>query len=293
VKGCTTLHSHDACSVPYGTANESYNTRLAEHRRAREEGRLHLHPRFPSKFLSTRRDLIVYVPPRYAESNLRHPVLYLQDGQNLFDPATAFCGQDWGADVTADEMIGRGEIQAPIIVGIYNTGTRRMSEYAPTRDRRHRKGGKADRYAEMLAREVKPFIDHEYRTLKAAKYTAVGGSSLGGLVTVVAGLQYPRVFGGLAVISPSVWWDQRSILKSVYAYKEAVRPRLWLDVGTAEGGAPQHIVEDARALRDALVSQGWREGENLSYNEIAGADHSERAWGARFGAVLAYLFPPR
>jgi len=254
---------------------------------------LHLHPRFASKFLSTRRDLIVYVPPGYHESTTRHPVLYLQDGQNLFDPATSFAGDDWRADVTADDMIQRREIEPCIIVGIYNTGSKRISEYAPTRDRRHRKGGKADRYAEMLARELKPFIDHEYRTLKPARYTAVGGSSLGGLVTLVAGLQYPRVFGELAVISPSVWWDHRSILRWVDDYSEIVRPRVWLDVGTAEGNGPQHIVDDARALREALVNKGWREGDDLSYHEIPGAGHSERAWAERFGAVLAYLFPRR
>jgi predicted alpha/beta superfamily hydrolase len=266
---------------------------LADYRRARDEGRLRLHPKFPSKFLSTRRDIIVYVPPDYAESGARYPVLYMQDGQNLFDPATAFCGQEWGADITADEMIARGEIEPLIIVGIYNTGTRRMSEYAPTRDKRHRKGGKANRYAEMLARELKPFIDHEYRTLKAAKHTAVGGSSLGALVTLVAGLQYPRVFGELAVISPSVWWDQRSILGFVHKYSDAARPRIWVDVGTEEGGWPQQVVEDTRALRQALLEKGWQEGANLSYHEFQGADHSERSWGARLGAILAYLFPKR
>ena len=167
-----------------------------------------------------------------------------------------------------------------------------MSEYAPTRDTRHRKGGKADRYAEMLAREIKPFIDHDYRTLKPAKFTAVGGSSLGALVSLVAVLTYPRVFGQAAVISPSVWWDQRSILRWVHEYSASVRPRMWVDVGTAEGGAPHQNVEDTRALRRALLAKGWRDGDDLSYHEIQDADHSERAWAARFGAILAYLFPP-
>ena len=220
-------------------------------------------------------------------------MLYLQDGQNLFDPATAFGGLDWQADVTADAMIERGEIEPPIIVGIYNTGVRRMSEYTPTRDPKHRKGGKADRYAEMLAQEVKPFIDREYRTLKASRYTAVGGSSLGGLVSLVAGLQYPRVFGLMAILSPSVWWDNRSILRWVRQYSSSVRPRMWLDVGTAEGNAPLEIVRDARILRDSLIERGWREGEDLSYHEIEGAVHSEQAWAARFGSVLAYLIPAR
>ena len=264
---------------------------MADYRKARDEGRLRLYPKFRSKFLSTPRDLIVYVPPFYAETLTRHPSLYLQDGQNLFDPATAYFGQEWGVDRTADQLIYRGQIEPPIIVGIYNTGSRRMSEYAPTRDKRHRKGGKADRYAEMLAREVKPFIDSKYRTRKAAKYTAVGGSSLGALVSLVAALQYPRVFGQLAAISPSVWWDQRSILRWVNDYSQAVRPRVWLDVGTLEGDNPHQIVDDTRALRHSLLEKGWREGENLSYHEVQGADHSERAWAARFGSVLSYLFP--
>jgi predicted alpha/beta superfamily hydrolase len=266
---------------------------LTDHRRARDEGRLHLHPRFASKYLSTRRDLIVYLPPGYLESHSRYPVLYMQDGQNLFDPATAFAGQDWRLDITADEMVTRHEIQPPIIVGIYNTGVKRISEYAPTRDKRHRKGGKADRYAEMLAREIKPFIDHEYRTLKPAKHTALGGSSLGALVTLVAGLQYPRVFGSLAVISPSVWWDNRAILRWVEDYSATSRPRLWVDTGTNEGSGAHYVVEDARALRRALLEKGWTEGHDLAYHEIQGADHSERAWSARAGAILAYLFPPR
>lgn len=233
----------------------------------------------------------MYVPPGYAQSDARYPVLYLQDGQNIFDPATAFGGQDWRADITADTMVELGEIEPPIIVGVYHTGVRRISEYTPTRDNRRRKGGKADRYAEMLAREIKPFIDHEYRTLKSAGKTAVGGSSLGGLVSLVAGLEYPRVFGQLAVISPSVWWDNRSILQSVHRFSGRNRPRIWLDVGTCEGENPEHCVADARALRQALIEKGWKEGENLAYHEIHEATHSEAAWAARLGGLLAHLFP--
>ena len=222
---------------------------------------------------------------------MRHPVLYLQDGQNIFDPATAFLGQDWRADVTADGLVESGEIEPPIIVGIYNTGVRRISEYTPTRDKTLRKGGKADRYAEMLAREIKPFIDHEYRTKKAAAHTALGGSSLGGLVSLVAALAYPRVFGKAAIFSPSVWWDERAIVRIVERYGSKLHPRLWLDVGTCEGSAPEECVADARALRQALIAQGWREGETLAYHEIEGGIHSEAAWAARFGALLKYLFP--
>ncbi|MBS1877517.1 MAG: alpha/beta hydrolase [Acidobacteria bacterium] len=259
--------------------------------RAKDEGRLRLHRRFPSRYLSTPRDIAVYLPPGYDPHGRRYPVFYLQDGQNLFDPATAFLGQDWQADITADALIRLGEIEPVILVGVYNTGVRRVSEYTPTRDPQIRKGGKADRYAELLARELKPFIDREYRTLKAASHTGVGGSSLGGLVSLMAALCYPKVFGRVAVISPSVWWDRRAILHKVEAFGGDIRPRIWLDAGTAEGSSPESVVADVKLLRETLTARGWRDGHNLRYWEDEGAGHNELAWGYRFGLVLRYLFP--
>jgi len=227
------------------------------------------------------------VPPGYDESEARYPVLYLQDGQNLFDRATAFGGNEWRADATADEEMRRGAVEPLILVGLYNTGVRRISEYTPTRDKRTRKGGKAERYAQMLAREVKPFIDHQYRTRKAAADTGVGGSSLGALVSLVAGLKYPRVFGKLALLSPSVWWDEHSILSLIEAWKPVRRPRIWLDTGTEEGNHPAKVVADARRMRDALAAKGC----DLRYEEAQGRAHNEQAWADRFGRVLEYLFP--
>ena len=257
--------------------------------RAKDVGRLRLHSRFPTSYLSTPRDIIVYLPPGY-NAVAKYPVFYLQDGQNLFDPATAFQGHDWRADIVADELIVSGAIDPILMVGVYNTGVRRISEYTPTRDAGTRKGGKGDRYAQMLARELKPFIEREYGASRGAADTAVGGSSLGALVSLEAGLLYPRVFGKLAVISPSVWWDQRSILEIVRGFKSEVLPRIWLDTGTEEGNSAQQVVADARLLRDALVARGWREGADLSYTEFLGASHSEWAWGSRFGEVLQYFF---
>jgi predicted alpha/beta superfamily hydrolase len=259
--------------------------------RAKHQRRIRLHPRFPSRYLSTPRDIVVYLPPGYDTGGDPCPVLYLQDGQNLFDPHTAFGGQDWRADVTADELILRGAIEPLIVVGVYNAGVRRISEYTPTKDPRRRKGGKGDRYAKMMAHELKPFIDREYRTRRSAAQSGVGGSSLGGLVSLETGLLYPRVFGRLAILSPSVWWDNRSILEMVRAYKFEVRPRIWLDTGTEEGDAPEQSIADLKLLRDALVEKGWREGVDMRCSEVPGAPHHERAWGARFGEVLQYLFP--
>jgi predicted alpha/beta superfamily hydrolase len=233
--------------------------------------------------------MLVYLPPGYHATEARYPVLYLQDGQNLFDAATAFGGNEWRADITADALVRGGQIEPLIMVGLYNTGVRRISEYTPTRDRRLRKGGKAERYALMLAREVKPFIDHNYRTRKSACDTGVGGSSLGALVSLVAGLRYPRVFGKLALMSPSVWWDEHAILPLIEAWTPARAARIWIDTGTEEGGSPEKVVADARLMRDALA----KKGADLRYVEAQGHQHNEAAWSARLGAMLEYLFPAK
>jgi predicted alpha/beta superfamily hydrolase len=259
--------------------------------RAKDQQRIRLHPRFASRYLSTPRDIVVYLPPGYDAGGAPCSVLYLQDGQNLFDPRTAFGGQDWRVDVTADDLILRGAIEPLIVVGIYNAGVRRISEYTPTKDARRRKGGKGDRYARMITQELKPFIDREYRTRTSAAHTGVGGSSLGGLVSLETGLLYPRIFGRLAILSPSVWWDNRSILEMVRAYKSETRARIWLDSGTDEGDAPDAGLADLRMLCRALTEKGWREGVDLCCTVVPGAAHNEGAWAARFGDVLQYLFP--
>ncbi|MDQ3068192.1 MAG: alpha/beta hydrolase-fold protein [Acidobacteriota bacterium] len=253
---------------------------------------LRKHERFASRFLAETRDLIVYLPPGYADTPAqRYPVLYLHDGQNLFDGATAFvAGQDWHVNATADAMIREGEIEPLIIVGIYNTGEHRIDDYTPTRDRKHRKGGDADLYGQMLTQEVKPFIDAEYRTLAAPGDTGLGGSSLGGLVTLYLGMRHPDVFGRLAVMSPSVWWDGRVILRVVRMTEPKPRLKIWLDIGMDEG---KKTLLDARALRNELVRAGWVDGEDLAYSEVADAGHNEAAWASRVGLFLQYLFPRR
>jgi enterochelin esterase-like enzyme len=248
------------------------------------------HENFHSRFLPDERTIIVYVPPDYDdEPERRYPVLYLQDGQNLFDPTTAFGGTDWCADETADDLVEAGEIEPLIMVGIYNTGEHRIEEYTPTRNSKLG-GGKAQLYGHMLVEELLPFIKKRYRTLTGPENTGLGGSSLGGLVSLYLGMQFPQIFGKLAVLSPSVWWDDRAILRMIAAADPRPPLKIWLDMGTSEGGMS---LQDAEALRDALAAKGWREGEDLQYSEIAGAIHNEAAWSERVGPFLKYLFPAR
>jgi predicted alpha/beta superfamily hydrolase len=238
--------------------------------------------------------VLVHLPPGYAgEPQRRYPVIYLQDGQNLFNPETAFVrGQDWRAHETADRLTGLGAVEPVILVAVHNTGSERLYEYTPWENRAGQGGGAA-RYLRLLAEELKPMIDREYRTRSGAGDTAIGGSSLGGLLSLYAGLSRPDVFGQAAAMSPSVWWSGRRILRHIRRMPAKPPLRLWLDTGTAEGDSPRRVLEDTRALRDALLEKGWRAGVDLEYLEAEGAGHDERAWGARFGQVLRFLFPPR
>jgi predicted alpha/beta superfamily hydrolase len=253
-------------------------------------GDFHTHAKFHSQFLPDDRDVLVYLPPGYeGEARRRYPVLYLHDGQNLFDGATSFIpGQDWRVGETAQSLIESNVIEPVIIVGVYNTGRKRVEEYTPSRDPKFKVGGKAGLYGRLLVEELKPFIDSHYRTKSDAENTGLGGSSLGGLVTMYLGLQYPHVFGKLAVVSPSVWWDGRRILCDVAAFRAVRHARIWLDMGTDEGA---NATADARSLRDALVSKGWRLGSDLRYFEAEGAKHTEAAWARRVDPILRFLFP--
>jgi predicted alpha/beta superfamily hydrolase len=235
----------------------------------------------------------VYLPPGYnSEPGQRYPVLYLHDGQNLFDAATAFAGNEWGLDELAEKLIQEGEIQPLIIIGIYNAGEKRMAEYTHVRDRRGR-GGRARTYAKMIVEDLKPFIDSEYRTLPDCANTGLGGSSLGGLVTLYLGLHYPRLFGKLIVMSPSVWWANRAILKEIRKLAQKSEQKIWLDVGTCEGQDAATCVQHAKDLRDALIARGWQLERDLRYLEDEGAGHDEKAWGHRMRDALTFLFPAK
>jgi len=258
-------------------------------------GNIQRHPQFESGILRNRRDVLVYLPRGYGRSaRRRYPVLYLHDGQNVFDAATSFAGVEWGVDEAAQRLIRQRLIEPLIIVAIANIGKERIHEYAPTRGvieatamRKKRSRGLLHRYGRFLIEELKPFIDRHYRTRPQAELTGLGGSSLGALATLTLGLWYPQVFNRLAVLSPSIWWDDCAIYRIVDEMEEKPPLKIWLDTGTNEPGW-----ERGRELRDRLVDKGWRLDDDLEYVEVPGGDHSEAAWGFRFEAVLRYLYPP-
>jgi predicted alpha/beta superfamily hydrolase len=247
---------------------------------AAHSGTLRSHPAFASRFLGPR-DVIVYLPPGYEkEPKRRYPVLYLHDGQNLFDAEHA--GMEWQVDETAERLIRAGAIEPLIVVGIANTDAR-WDEYTPTRV--DSDGGKADLYGRLIVEELKPFVDRTYRTRPVAAATGIGGASLGGLVSLYLGLKYPDVFGTVFAVSPHVWWDHGVILKTVAALPKKSAQRIWVDVGTGEG---EEYLDGVRRLRGALIAKGWKIGKELAYVEDEGAQHDELAWAARVEPMLRW-----
>lgn len=241
------------------------------------------------------RPVQVWLPPGYAEGASRHPVLYLHDGQNVFDDAAA--GAEWMVDETADRLVRAGTIEAPIVVAVDSTRDR-ILDYTPTRMRMPAErtgtgraelvGGGASAYGRFLAEELKPLVDARWRTRTDAAGTAVGGASLGGLVSLALVLERPEVFGAALVVSPSLWWDDGWALRTVQALPvPAPRlPRLWIDMGDREGPG---AMDAARALYEALRTHHPRAAD-LRFVADAEGSHDELSWASRVEGMLRFLY---
>lgn len=246
---------------------------------------------FESKVLGNARDVWVYLPPDYdREPTRRYPVLYMHDGQNVFDGMTSYLPNlEWRVDEAAEALIKTKLIEPIIVVGVSNAGMARADEYLPTRARagQNEAGGKADLYGKMLTDELMPLIDKTYRTKRGPANTAICGSSFGGIVTLHLGLSRPDVFGKWGVVSPSLWWDDRVMIKRVVGLTKKPNARVWLDMGTNEGPG---AVAQARELRDAMVKKGWVLGKDLVYYEDGFAVHNEGAWAGRMDTILRFFY---
>jgi predicted alpha/beta superfamily hydrolase len=265
-------------------------------------GDVRRHEHFPSKLLANERTLFVYLPPGYeTDLTQRYPVFYLHDGQNVFDEATAAFGVEWSADETAERLIRSGHMRPIIIAGIANT-PQRIDEYTPTRAPVREAGGKelggkGGLYARFLVEEVKPFIDKTYRTIPGREQTAVGGSSLGGLISLHMARSFHDAFGMCAALSPSLSWDGGWILRAFSKDASGLGgTRFWVDAGTREvtpgedAGKLPLLIQELRDLSVIFDGAGLAPGHDYYLAEVALGEHNEAAWAARFDKVLLFFF---
>ncbi|TAK28017.1 MAG: alpha/beta hydrolase [Myxococcaceae bacterium] len=248
---------------------------------------------FHSTVLNNDRGLWLYFPPSYDENpTARFPVVYMHDGQNLFNPATAFGGNPWYAQDALNHGAEIGSIREAILVGIENTPDR-IDEYTPSRDAGRMAGGRGALYLRMLIEEVKPLIDRSYRTRPGAADTVLLGSSLGGLISAWAGVHHAQVFGNIGAMSPSTWWDDRMLLREVAMLRglEARPRRIYVDSG--DGGESGDDVANTAMLAEAIRAAGYRDEIDLRYVVQRGAVHNEVYWAQRLPGALAFLLGSR
>ena len=231
--------------------------------------------------LDNRRDIMVYLPPSYAGSERRFPVIYMHDGQNLFDPRTSFAGE-WRVDDTLDEESAAG-LEA-IVVGISNRGVERSNEYSPFDDVKHG-AGRGGAYVSFIVDTIKPLVDADFRTAPGRESTGIAGSSMGGLISLYAFFARPDVFGFAGVMSPSLWYAQRAVFDFLNTVSH-VPGRIYLDVGTRES---RQALADVLELRDRLVQMGYRLRRDLLVVVDRGAAHNEDAWARRLARELRFL----
>ena len=241
--------------------------------------------------LGRTRRVWIYLPPDYATSGKRYPVLYMHDGQNVFDDATSYAGE-WGVDETLDSLHAAGD-PGVIVVAVEHGGTLRVPEYSPWPTRFG--AGEGDRYAAFLAHTLKPWVDGNYRTLTDPLHTGIMGSSMGGLISFYAALKYPEVFGLAGVFSPAFW-----VAPAAYEFVAESSPhaghRMYLISGgmeVAQGEAQGVYQKDQERMVDALMQRGFRPGTDMIARIIPDGRHAEWFWRREFPAAYQWLFQPQ
>jgi len=222
--------------------------------------------------LKRKRRIWIYLPPDYSDSKKKYPVLYMHDGQNLFDNATSYAGE-WGVDEYLDSILKKGEKES-IVVGIDNGLSKRMNEYNPWQFQNYGKG-EGDQYVDFLVKNLKPFIDTHYRTLKNKQNTFIAGSSMGGLISLYAVLKYPKVFGGAGIFSPA-FWTASGIDSSVIANSKKMNSRLFFYAGGKEGDS---MISDMKRIEKEIKDYSASPIKEMIDPD---AKHNEAAWRKYF-----------
>lgn len=243
--------------------------------------------------LDRKRRIWIYLPPDYHTSQKSFPVVYMHDGQNLFDNKTAFAGE-WNIDETMNKLF-RDQNMSLIIVGIDNDVDSRIEDYSPYRNDKHGGGG-GDAYVQFIANTLKPYIDSNYKTLKESSNTAIIGSSLGGLLSHYAALNYPEVFGKAGIFSPSFWFTKAEIQENTEEKALNKLSKLYYLVGDKEGDAQEMeispVVKDTEDVITLLKTNGFS-AANIQSKVVSGGEHNEKLWREGFEEAILWLFPDK
>jgi metallo-beta-lactamase class B len=234
--------------------------------------------------LNRKRRVWVYLPNDYASSTRRYPVLYLHDGQNVFDEFTSFSGE-WGVDEALRQLQLAGRDAGCIVVAVDHGGDTRLDELSPWRNAKYG-GGQGEAYLNFIVQTLKPQIDAKYRTQPERQHTGMAGSSMGGLMSLYAGLKYPHVFSKVGVFSPALWFAQDSVF--AYARRAKLRQpvKFYLVAGKQES---ETMIPLMAAMRDALRKARVKP-EDISYRAVADGKHAEWFWQREFPAAYQWLY---
>ncbi len=245
-------------------------------------GKLKIVPKFDSPQLGNSRALRIFLPASYDENKAkRYPVLYMHDGQNLFDARTAGFGVEWNVDETINRLVAAGQMEEVIVVGIDNTPDR-IAEYTPCCDPKHG-GGKLDAYRAFIVNTVKPYIDQNYRSLPGKANSALLGSSLGAVASLAIAQRHPDLFGKAGAMSGAFWWNKGELYTKLTPRVDVLS---YLDAGTSDDG-----MEDTVRMRDAMLAQGYQLNKDLLFYSAQGGSHNEKSWAARLDKPLLWFFP--
>jgi len=245
-------------------------------------GKVEYHRGLIGDGLNHRRDIVVWLPPSYKKSAAkRYPVLYMHDGQNIFDPATAFTGHDWRVDEVTDSLINLKKIEEIIIVGIYNSPDR-IPEYSDSPI--------GNSYMNFVITVVKSLIDSTYRTKPDKKHTAVMGSSMGGLSSLMFVWKRPDVFGMAGCLSTAFWYDDEKTLKEIREYSSHKKDvKIYLDCG----GREKELIGGYKRMVAIFKKKGYKKGKDLGYHLEGKGTHSEYSWAKRVWRPLVFMFGRR
>lgn len=234
--------------------------------------------------LGRQRRIWLYLPPDYTTSDKRYPVIYMHDGQNLFDKASAFSGE-WGVDETLNQLFRQGH-PGVIVVGIDNGGAHRIPEYAPWENKEYG-GGEGDAYLRFIVENLKPYIDSHYRTMPGQQQTALAGSSLGALISLYGAMEYPQVFGRIGLFSPALWFNAQMYDYVKQKADPAAGQRFYFMASQQESSS---MVPDMQRVCNLLEQQGVP-GELIYCQFTQDGAHSEWYWQREFPKAFQWLFP--